>query len=196
MNPDRSGGGSGTTGGSASHSWIWRPMNGPTATSSVSERPSATRSAASTGHMSARRAALRNARCLLPAGLASAARASSSASWRFRSGLLIPRPGARDVPHHQEMRLRWDASPWLIVPVPVLVAPAAALWIAAAAQALGLGRPLDAFVATLAALAGPGSRQLGLLLLVAPPALAFGLAFFGFVGGDVAIADWNVEVHL
>lgn len=100
------------------------------------------------------------------------------------------------MPHHQEMRLRWDASPWLIVPVPVLVAPAAALWIAAAAQALGLGRPLDAFVATLAALAGPGSRQLGLLLLVAPPALAFGLAFFGFAGGDVAIADWNVEVHL
>ena len=108
----------------------------------------------------------------------------------------MPCEGARDVPHHRPMRLRWDASPWLVVPVPVLVAPAAALWIAAAAQALGLGRPLDALVTALDALAGSGPRPLGLLVLVGPPALAFVLAFFGTVSGDVAVADWNIDVRL
>src|SRR4029079_11837479 len=131
-----------TAGGSRSHSWICRPTNGPTATSSVRDRPSATRAAASIGHSNARRAARRNARCLLPS-LASAARASSSASWLFRSGRLMPRVEARSVPHHRCVRLRWDASPWLLVAVPFLAAPAAALWIGAALQAVGVGRPLD-----------------------------------------------------
>lgn len=108
----------------------------------------------------------------------------------------MPCEGARDVPHHRRMRLRWDASPWLLLPVPVLAAPAAALWIAAAAQALGPGRPLDALVTALDTLGGPGPRPLGLLVLLGSPALAFVLAFFGAVGGDVAVADWNIDVRL
>ena len=32
--------------------------------------------------------------------------------------------------HHRLVRLTWDASPWLLVPVPFLAAPAAYLWIA------------------------------------------------------------------
>src|SRR5438046_1578209 len=62
-------------------------------------------------------------------------------------------PGRRA--HHRRMRLKWDASPWLLVPVPFLAAPAASLWIAAALQAVGAGRPLDLLVAWLITIAGP-----------------------------------------
>jgi hypothetical protein len=74
---------------------------------------------------------------------------------------------ARTVPHHRFVHLRWDASPWLLVPVPFLAAPAAALWIGAALQMVGVGRSLDAM-----------------------------LAFFAFFGGEVAVDDWTVDLRL
>ena len=98
------------------------------------------------------------------------------------------------------MRLRWDASPWLLVPGPVLAAPAAAVWIGAALQAVGLGRPLDAFVVALGASGGAeptfGTRVLVLVLFFGLPAVAFALAFFAFFGGELAIEDWTIDARL
>ena len=98
------------------------------------------------------------------------------------------------------MRLKWDASPWLLVPVPFVAAPAASLWVAALLQAVGLGRPLDAIVAWLNAIAGPeptqGPRIIALALFFGLPAIAFALAFFAFMSGDVAIVDWTIDVRL
>ena len=93
------------------------------------------------------------------------------------------------------MRLKWDASPWLLVPVPFLAAPAAYLWLAAALQAVGAGAPLDAFIAAVGTL-GPGLRPVGLVVFFAFPALAFALAFFAFLGGELAIADWTIDARL
>jgi hypothetical protein len=98
--------------------------------------------------------------------------------------------------HHRLVRLKWDASPWLLVPVPFLAAPAASLWIAAAVQAVGAGAPLDSLIASVGAL-GPGVRPVGLLLVFfAVPAVAFALAFFGFLDGDLAVADWTIDARL
>lgn len=98
------------------------------------------------------------------------------------------------------MRLKWDASPWLLVPVPFLAAPAASLWIAAALQTAGAGRPLDLIVAWLNTIAGPepaeGPRIVALGLFFGLPALAFALAFFAFLGGELAIADWTIDTRL
>lgn len=102
---------------------------------------------------------------------------------------------ARTVPHHRYMHVRWDASAWLLVPVPFLAAPAAALWIGAALQAVGLGRPLDAVVAAL----GPADRAgpaLALVVFFGLPAVAFALAFFAFFGGELTIHDWAVDARL
>jgi hypothetical protein len=97
------------------------------------------------------------------------------------------------------MRLRWDASPWLLVPVPVLAAPAALLWIGAALQAVGIGRPLDALVAALGSPGGPepafGQRVVFLVVFFVLPAVAFALAFFAFFGGELAIEDWTVDAR-
>ena|SRR5438128_8174831 len=100
---------------------------------------------------------------------------------------------ARGV-HHRGVRLRWDASPWLLLPVPFLAAPAASLWIAAALQTIGVGRPLDQLVTLLDAVGNP--RLTVLVLFFALPAIAFALAFFGFVGGELAIADWTIDARL
>lgn len=98
------------------------------------------------------------------------------------------------------MRLKWDASPWLLVPVPFLAAPAASLWIAAALQAAGAGRPLDAVVGWLNSIAGPdpaeGPRLVALALFFGLPAIAFALALFAFLGGELAIADWTIDARL
>jgi hypothetical protein len=98
------------------------------------------------------------------------------------------------------MRLRWDASPWLLVPVPILAAPAAALWIGAVLQAVGLGRPLDTFVAALGATGGAestfGARVIVLVVFFGLPLVAFALAFFAFFGGELAIEDWTVDARL
>ena len=98
------------------------------------------------------------------------------------------------------MRLRWDAAPWLLVPVPFLAAPAASLWIAAAFQAVGAGRPLDRIVGWLTAIAGPepteGPRLVALALFFGLPAIAFALAFFAFLGGELVIADWTIDARL
>jgi len=93
------------------------------------------------------------------------------------------------------VRLTWDASPWLLVPVPFLAAPAAYLWIAAALQAVGVGAPLDPFIAAVGAL-GPGMRPVFLVVFFAFPAVAFALAFFGFLGGELGIADWTIDARL
>ena len=93
------------------------------------------------------------------------------------------------------MHLRWDASPWLLIPVPLLAAPAAALWISAALQVLGVGRPLDAMAAALEPLGRP-EPAFGLIVFFGLPAIAFALAFFGFFGGELGIADWTVDVRL
>ena len=92
------------------------------------------------------------------------------------------------------MRFRWDASPWLLLPVPLLAAPAAWLWIAAALQAIGAGRPLDQ-LATLVNTSGDPRLTL-LILFFAFPAIAFALAFFAFLGGELAIADWTIDARL
>jgi hypothetical protein len=102
---------------------------------------------------------------------------------------------ARPVPHHRCVHLRWDASPWLLVPVPFLAAPAAALWIGAALQTVGVGRPLDAMVAALGQ-AGRPEPALGLVVFFGLPAIAFALAFFAFLGGEVVVDDWTVDVRL
>jgi hypothetical protein len=98
------------------------------------------------------------------------------------------------------MRLRWDASPWLLVPVPVLAAPAALLWVGAALQAVGVGRPLDALVAALGSPSGSepafGARVIFLVVFFGLPAVAFALAFFAFFGGELAIDDWTVDAQL
>jgi hypothetical protein len=98
------------------------------------------------------------------------------------------------------MRLKWDASPWLLVPVPFLAAAAASLWIAAVLQAIGVGRPLDAVVRWLNAIAGPepaeGRSIIALALFFGLPAIAFALAFFAFLGGELAIADWTIDARL
>jgi hypothetical protein len=98
------------------------------------------------------------------------------------------------------MRLRWDASPWLLVPVPVLAAPAAALWVGAALQAIGLGRPLDALVAAVGPTGGAeppfAARVVFLVVFFGLPAVAFALAFFAFCGGELAIEDWTVAARL
>ena len=98
------------------------------------------------------------------------------------------------------MRLKWDAAPWLLVPVPFLAAPAASLWIAAALQAIGAGRPLDLIVGWLNAIAGPepaeGPRVVALAIFFGLPAIAFALAFFAFVSGELAIADWTIDARL
>ena len=102
---------------------------------------------------------------------------------------------ARTVPHHRCMHLRWDASPWLLVPVPFLAAPAAALWIGAALQAVGLGRPLDAMAAAL----GPidrAERAIVLVIFFGLPAVAFVLAFFAFFSGELTVDDWTVNARL
>lgn len=99
------------------------------------------------------------------------------------------------MPHHRYVHLRWDASPWLLVPVPFLAAPAAALWIGAALQTVGVGRPLDAIVAALGPAGRPGPA-VGLVVLFGLPLVAFALAFFGFFGGAVAIDDWTVDARL
>jgi hypothetical protein len=41
---------------------------------------------------------------------------------------------ARTVPHHRYVHLRWDAPPWLLIPLPFLAAPV--LRLAAVAVAL------------------------------------------------------------
>ena len=92
------------------------------------------------------------------------------------------------------MRLKWDASPWLLVPVPFLAAPAATLWIAAALQMIGPGRPLDHLVTSLDEVGNP--RLAALILFFALPALAFALASFAFLGGELAIADWTIDARL
>jgi hypothetical protein len=102
---------------------------------------------------------------------------------------------ARTVPHHRYVRLRWDASPWLLVPVPFLAAPAAALWIGAALQAVGVGRPLDTLVAALGQ-AGRPEPAFGLVVFFGLPAIASALAFFAFLGGEVVVDDWTLDVHL
>jgi hypothetical protein len=98
------------------------------------------------------------------------------------------------------MRLRWDASPWLLVPVPFLAAPAAALWIGAALQAVGIGRPLDAIVITLGATDGSeptfALQLVFLVVFFGLPAVAFALAFFAFFGGELAVNDWTVDARL
>jgi hypothetical protein len=98
------------------------------------------------------------------------------------------------------MRLRWDASPWLLVPVPVLAAPAAALWIGAVLQAVGLGRPVDALVTALGSTGGAestfGTRVIVLVLFFGLPVVAFALAFFALFGGELAIEDWTVDARL
>jgi len=99
------------------------------------------------------------------------------------------------VPHHRCVHLRWDASPWLLVPVPFLAAPAAALWIGAALQAVGVGRPLDAMVRALGQLGRP-EPEFGQVVFFALPAIAFALAFFAFFGGEVTVADWTVDARL
>ena len=104
------------------------------------------------------------------------------------------------MPHHRCVRLRWDAAPWLLVPVPFLAAPAATLWISAALQAVGLGRPLDAVVSVLGPSAGAeaafGARMLFLVVFFGLPALAFAFAFFAFFSGELAIEDWTVQAQL
>ena len=107
----------------------------------------------------------------------------------------MPPLEARTVPHHRHVHVRWDASPWLLVPVPVLAAPAAALWIGAALQAVGLGRPLDAMVAALGSLGRP-EPAFGLVVFFGLPAIAFVLAFFAFFGGELRVADWTVDARL
>jgi len=102
---------------------------------------------------------------------------------------------ARPVPHHRYVHVRWDASPWLLVPVPFLAAPAAAVWIAAALQAVGVGRPLDAMVAALEPLGRPGPA-FALFVLFGLPAIAFALAFFAFFGGELGVADWTIDARL
>ena len=99
------------------------------------------------------------------------------------------------MPHHQYVHLRWDASRWLLVPVPFLAAPVAALWIGAALQAVGVGEPLDAMVAALGPLGRP-EPAFGLVVFFALPAIAFALAFFAFVGGELGVADWTIDVRL
>jgi hypothetical protein len=102
---------------------------------------------------------------------------------------------ARTVPHHRYVHLRWDASPWLLVPVPFLAAPAAGLWIGAALQVVGVGRPLDAMVAALGPVGHP-EPAFGLVVFFGLPAVAFALAFFAFFGGEVVVDDWMVDVRL
>lgn len=97
--------------------------------------------------------------------------------------------------HHRHVHLRWDASPWLLVPVPFLAAPAAALWIGAALQVVGAGRPLDAMVAALEA-AGRPEPAFGLVVFFGLPAVAFALAFFAFFGGEIAVDNWTVDARL
>jgi len=97
--------------------------------------------------------------------------------------------------HHRLVRLKWDASPWLLVPVPLLATPAAYLWIAAALQSVGVGAPLDAFIAAVGAL-GLGVRPVALVLFFSFPAVAFALAFFAFLGGELVIADWTIDARL
>jgi hypothetical protein len=96
--------------------------------------------------------------------------------------------------------LRWDASPWLLVLVPFLAAPAAALWIGAALQAVGIGRPLDAIITTLGATDGSeptfALRLVFLVVFFGLPAVAFALAFFAFFGGELAVNDWTVDARL
>ena len=99
------------------------------------------------------------------------------------------------MPHYRYVHLRWDASPWLLVPVPFLAAPAAALWIGAALQVVGVGRPLDAMAAALEQLGRPGPT-FGLVVFFGLPAIAFALAFFAFFGGELGIDDWTVDVRL
>jgi hypothetical protein len=98
------------------------------------------------------------------------------------------------------VRLRWDASPWLLAGVPILAAPAAALWLTAALQFAGLGRPLDALVASLGPLASTdpsfGARLIALVVFLGLPAVAFALAFFAFFGGELVIEDWTIDARL
>src|SRR6266513_2937629 len=88
MKPSRSGGGTGGSGGSRSHSAMKCAVNGPIERRSVRLRPDRWIAAASSGHMSAERDARRNARCFRPS-LRSASRASSSAVSRLGSGGLL-----------------------------------------------------------------------------------------------------------
>jgi hypothetical protein len=94
------------------------------------------------------------------------------------------------------MRLRWDASPWLLVPVPVLAAPAAILWIGAALQAVGVGRPLEALGSAGGAEPPVAARIAFLVVFFGLPAVAFALAFFAFFGGELAVEDWTVDARL
>lgn len=112
----------------------------------------------------------------------------------------MKRVQAGAVSHHRAVRLRWDASPWLLVGVPILAAPAAALWLTAALQFAGVGRPLDALVASLGSLAGTdpsfGARLIALVVFFGLPAVAFALAFFAFFGGELVIEDWTIDARL
>ena len=94
------------------------------------------------------------------------------------------------------MHLSWDASPWLLVPVPVLAAPAAILWIGAALQAVGVGRPLEALGSFAGAEPAFGVRVAFLVVFFGLPAVAFALAFFAFFGGELAVEDWTVDARL
>jgi hypothetical protein len=86
-NPRRVGSGSGTGGASSSHPWIRAATQGPTALSSVSERPARAKSSASSGQYLAARAARWRARRRWAVS-SSPARSSSSPRSAFdRTGL-------------------------------------------------------------------------------------------------------------
>src|SRR5205809_473963 len=77
-------------------------------------------------------------------------RGSAAERWckglRARPAEAAPRVVARaqPSPHHCPVRLKWDASPWLLAPVPLLAAPATVLWGAALFGTVGLGpAPFD-----------------------------------------------------
>ncbi|MDP9266438.1 MAG: hypothetical protein M3O91_10035 [Chloroflexota bacterium] len=98
------------------------------------------------------------------------------------------------------MRLRWDASPWLLFPVLLLLGPAAWLWTAALLQFVGAGRPLDAFMGVLQRAVGPDPSTPARLFAVAAffglPLVALVLAFFAFFGGELSVEEWVIELRL
>ena len=95
------------------------------------------------------------------------------------------------------MRLKWDASPWLLAPVPLLAAPATVLWGAALFGTVGLGpAPFDPNALMRIGAPAAGARLGFLLLFLGLPAIGFAFAFFGTVGGEIIIEDWTIAVRL